>query len=92
MTAPVQSPDSRQHIAELYATRPYDGRRVTLRESRGGWKFAGLSGICMRLAADRSLMVLAVEHDPENYWPFGMEILVALDHETVPAFSGPEGS
>lgn len=76
----------RHEIAELRDTRPYDGRRVTLREKRGGWRFTGLSGICTRLAVDKRRMVLLVEHDPENYWPLGIEILVELDDETAPEF------
>ena len=76
-----------QHqIAELHASRPYDGRRVTLRETRGGWTWVGINGICLRIAADRHYMVLLVENDPEGYWPVGMEILAELDHETVPMF------
>jgi hypothetical protein len=31
--APILSLDIQQQIAELRASRPYDGRRVTLRES-----------------------------------------------------------
>lgn len=76
-----------QQIADLRAACPYDGRRVTLHESRGGWKYTGVSGICTHLAADRRHMVLVVEHDPENYWPVGTTILAALDHETVPEFT-----
>ena len=83
---PILSPDTQQRIADLRATRPYDGRRVTLRESRGGWKFEGLTGTCMHLAADHHYMVLKVEHDPEEYWPVDMEILAELDDESVPAF------
>ena len=75
-----------RQIAGLHASRPYDGRRVTLRENRGGWRWTGLSGICVRLAADKSYMVLLVENDPEGYWPVGMEILAQLDAETVPLF------
>lgn len=86
--APSLSSDAQRLIADLRATRPYDGRRVTLCESRGGWKFEGLTGVCMHLAADHRLMVLKVEHDPEDYWPIGMEILAELDHESVPAFHG----
>ncbi len=86
MTLPMLSPDSQHHIAKLRATRPYDGRRVTLRESRGGWRYEGLTGVCMHLAADHSYMVLKIAHDPEGYWPIGMEILAELDHESVPAF------
>ena len=80
------SPNIRRMIAELRASRPYDGRRVTLRESRGGWSYTGISGICTRLAADNRHMVLLVENDPESYWPVGMEILAQLDNETVPVF------
>jgi hypothetical protein len=89
--APILSPDIQRQIAELRATRPYDGRRVTLHESRGGWKWVGLRGVCMHLAADRSRMVLVVEHDPEYHWPVGMEILAELDEESVPVFSDREG-
>jgi len=92
MTMPTLSPDIQQQIAELRATRPYDGRRVMLRESRGGWKYTGLSGVCLHLAADHRHMVLVVEHDPDNYWPIGMEILAELDHESVPVFSSHEGN
>lgn len=80
------SSDIRRVIAELRDTRPYDGRRVTLLEKRSGWRFTGLSGICTRLAVDKRRMVLLVEHDPENHWPLGMEILAELDNETVPEF------
>jgi hypothetical protein len=90
--APILSTDIQQQIAELRASRPYDGRRVTLRESRGGWEYEGLSGICTHLAADRNYMVLVVEHDPEGYWPIGMEILAELDHESVPVFHDDEGN
>jgi len=86
MTTSTLSTDIQRHITELRASRPYDGRRVTLRESRGGWKYTGLSGICTHLAADRHYMVLVVEHDPEGYWPIVMEILAELDHESVPMF------
>jgi len=86
MTTELLSPDIQQQIADLRASRPYDGRRVTLRENRGGWRYEGLTGICVHLAVDRRLMVLLVEHDPEGYWPVGMEILAELDHETVPLF------
>jgi hypothetical protein len=84
--APILSPDIQRQIAELRASRPYDGRRVTLRESRGGLEYEGLSGICTHLAADHHHMVLMVEHDPESYWPIGMAILVELDHESIPMF------
>lgn len=86
MTAPILSTDVQRRITELRATRPYDGRRVTLHESRGGWKYTGISGICACLAADHHYMVIVVEHDPEDYWPAGMEILAELDHESVPMF------
>lgn len=86
MSTPILPPDVQRQIAELRATRPYDGRRVTLRESRGGWKYEGLSGTCAHFAADHHYMVLVVEHDPEGYWPIGMEILAELDHESVPVF------
>lgn len=75
-----------EQIAKLHASRPYDGRHVTLREKRGGWRYTGISGICTRLAADNRYMVLLVENDPDGYWPVGMEILVQLDNETVPDF------
>ena len=93
MPTPTLSSDIQHQIAQLRASRPYDGRRVTLRESRGGWKYEGLTGICTRLSAERSYMVLVVEHDPEGYWPIGMEILANLDHESVPMFhtEGTEG-
>lgn len=71
---PILSPDIQRQIAELRASRHYDGRRVTLHESRGGWKWTGLRGICTHLAADHHYMVLVIEHDPEGYWPIGMEI------------------
>ena len=79
-------PEIIAEIAELRTSRPYDGRRVTLHESRGGWKWIGISGVCTRLAADGRHMVLLVEHDPEGHWPVGMEILAELDHESVPVF------
>jgi len=86
VSAPTLSPDVQQRIAELRSSRPYDGRRVTLHESRGGWKYTGISGICTYLAADRHYMVIVIDHDPEGYWPVGMEILAELDHESVPMF------
>lgn len=86
MSEPTLSAAIQRQIRELRATRPYDGRRVTLHESRGGWKWVGLSGICTYLAADHHYMVLIVENDPEGYWPVGMEILAELDDETVPVF------
>jgi hypothetical protein len=89
---PKLSVEIQQQIADLRVTRPYDGRRVTLQESRGGWKYTGLTGICLHLAADNHYMVLRVEHDPEGYWPVGMELLAELDHETVPVFCGHEGN
>lgn len=73
-------------VAELKASRPYDGRRVTLKETRAGWTFTGISGICTRLASDRRRMVILVEHDPDSYWPIGMEILAELDEESVPVW------
>lgn len=76
-------------ISELRASRPYDGRRVTLRETRGGWRWTGISGICTRIAADHRYMVILVEHDPDDYWPVGGEILAELDDETVPMFAYP---
>ena len=84
---PPLSPDIQQRIAELRSSRPYDGRNVTLLEKRADWRYTGISGICTRLAADRRHMVLVVEHDPQGYWPIGMEILAELDHESVPEFS-----
>ena len=92
MTAPTLSDDIQQRIADLRATRPYDGRHVTLHESRGGWKWTGIRGICTHLAADHHYMVLVIEHDPEGYWPVGMEILAELDHESVPLFHDGEGN
>lgn len=89
---PILSSNIQRQIAELRATRPYDGRRVTLHESRGGWKYTGLSGICVHLSADHHYMVLMVEHDPNDYWPVGMEILAELDHESVPVFGDREGN
>lgn len=80
------SPDIQRRIDELRTSRPYDGRRVTLRETRGGWTWLGISGVCTRLAEDGRLMVLQVEHCPDGYWPIGMEILAELDDETVPIF------
>ena len=90
--APILSPDVQRQIAELRAVRPYDGRRVTLQESRGSWKWTGLRGICLHLAADYRHMVLVVEHDPEGYWLVGMEILVELDEESFPVFDDHEGN
>jgi hypothetical protein len=77
MCEPPLSPDILRQITELRTSRPYDGRQVTLRESRGGWKFTGISGICVHLAADHRRMVLVVENDPDGYWPVGMLILGA---------------
>lgn len=83
---PEQAAVHQARVAELCASRPYDGRRVTLQEDRGGWKYIGLSGVCTRLSSDERQMVLMVEQDPEDYWPVGIELLVDLDHETVPLF------
>lgn len=83
---PQQSEDCRRVIAELNDCRPYDGRRVTIRETRGGWTWMGVSGVCTRLAEDRRHMVIIVVHDPDSYWPIGMELLAELDHESVPIF------
>ena len=69
-----------------YAWRPYDGRRVTLREDRGGWRFAGVTGICTRVAADARSMAIRIEHDPESYWPVGREILAELGDGTYAEF------
>lgn len=87
MTEPKLSPNIERQIAELRVSCPYDGRRVTLRETRGGWTWMGISGVCTRLAADGGHMVLLVESDPDGYWPVGMEILAQLDAETVPVFA-----
>lgn len=84
---PVLSADILRRIDELHANTPYDGRRVVLREKRGGWRWWGLRGVCIRLANDRRSMVLKVEHCPDDYWPIGMEVLAELDHETVPYFT-----
>lgn len=84
---PALSAEIQRQIAELRASRPYDGRRVTLHENRGAWKWLGLSGICAHLAADNHYMVLVVENDPEGYWPVGMEILAELDDETSAVFA-----
>ena len=79
-----------QHqIAELTATRPYDGRRVEMREKRGGWRYTGVCGVCgvcTRRSADGRLLVVMIEDDPDEYWPVGMEILVQVDSESVPVF------
>lgn len=83
---PVLPPDVLRRIDELRATRPYDGREVVLMESRGGWHWNGVRGICTRLAQDGRSMVLAVDEDPDGYWPHGMEILAELDSETRPYF------
>jgi hypothetical protein len=89
--SPSQSPNSQSLISELNTSRPYDGRLVQLRESRGGWRYTGISGVCTRFAEDRRHMVIVVEHDPDDYWPVGMEILAELDSETVPVFFGSAG-
>lgn len=83
---PQQSEECRHRVAELLATRPVDGRSVALRENRGGWRYTGLSGTCERLSDDGQQMVLSVEHDPEDYWPPGIKLLVQFDHETQPFF------
>jgi len=83
---PEQALEHRQRVAELLVSRPHDGRKVTLRENRGGWRYEGLSGICECLSEDGSHMVLKVEHDPESYWPLGSTLLVVLDHETYPMY------
>lgn len=83
---PTQSVAAREMITTLHASRPYDGRRVTLCEKRGGWRFQGITGVCLRFAEDRKHMVIRVEHDPDEHWPVGMEILAELDHESVPDF------
>jgi hypothetical protein len=82
------SPDIERQIAELRASRPYDGRRVTLREKRGGWRYAGVSGVCTRISADGRRMAILVEDDPDGHWPAGLEILAEIDHESVPDFAG----
>jgi len=73
-------------IAELHVTRPYDGRRVGICEKRAGWSFAGISGICLRRSEDGRHMIVVVENDPDGQWPVGAEVLVELDHESVPVF------
>ena len=83
---PTQSAECQARVAELLATRPVDGRRVQLRENRGGWRYTGLTGICERLSEDGKQLVINVEHDPESYWPAGSLLLVDLDHETQPVF------
>jgi hypothetical protein len=83
---PTQSAENRLLIASLHSTRPFDGRRVILAEKRGGWRYTGIRGICLRLAQDSRHMVIIVENDPDDYWPVGMEILVELDHESAPIF------
>lgn len=80
------APEIKDRIAELNASRPYDGRRVMLHENRGGWKWVGLGGVCTRLAADGCQLVMIVETDPEGYWPVGAELLVDIDDETTPRF------
>lgn len=90
--APSQSPDAQSLISKLNISRPYDGRLVQLRESREGWHYTGISGVCTRFAEDGRLMVIVVEHDPRDYWPVGMEILAELDSETVPVFFGSAGN
>lgn len=70
----------------LLATRPHDGRRVVLCESRGGWRYTGLSGICECVSDDGKAVVLTVEHDPEEGWPVGSKVLVTFDHETQPTW------
>lgn len=83
---PTQSAENRLLVASLHSTRPFDGRRVILAEKRGGWRYTGIRGICLRLAQDSRHMVIIVENDPDDYWPVGMEILVELDHESAPIF------
>jgi hypothetical protein len=73
-------------IAALRASRPHDGRRVTMRETRGGWTYVGISGTCARISADGSRMLVQVENDPDDYWKRGEEILVEVDDESVPVF------
>lgn len=73
-------------IAKLCLTRPRDGRFVTLKENRGGWKYTGLSGVCKCLSEDGTRMVLIVENDPEKGWPVGSDVLVELDDETAADF------
>jgi hypothetical protein len=79
------------HIARLRSSRPYDGRRVTLTERRGGWRYQGIIGTCTRRSEDGKLMTIVVDHDPDSYWPVGMEILADIDDDTVPHFGFPIG-
>lgn len=76
----------REEAPEACSVTVWDGRQVELRENRGGWRFTGLSGTCERLSEDGKHMVLAVEYDPDSYWPTGTLLLVELDHETRPAY------
>lgn len=89
---PSQSEESRRKLAELTASRPYDGRYVRLCENRGGWHYAGLFGVCTRVSEDGRFLALVVEEDPEGRWPAGTEVIAEIDHETVPAFFGKAGS
>lgn len=80
------SDERAERIGGLIASRPYDGRRVTLRETRGGWTYTGISGVCTRISANGDHMVILVENDPDGYWPVGTEILAQIDADSVPVF------
>lgn len=82
----MNSPEIAAEIRELTLSRPYDGRLVELRENRGGWRYTGLYGTCVCTSKDGKRLVLAVEIDPDRYWPVGYHVLVYLDHETAAVF------
>lgn len=79
---PKQSDASLRKIAVLRAERPHDGRRVALRSRLTGWTRTGAIGVCLHLATDEHSMVIRIEHDFENHWPVGSEILAEFDDDT----------
>lgn len=83
---PQQISRHQLRLLELIETRPRDGRFVELRENRGGWHFAGLSGTCECVSDDGSELVMIVADDPNGYWQAGTRILVGLDRETTAFF------
>lgn len=57
---------------------PRHGKRVRLLEKRGGWRFRGLSGVCVAISARDEFMLLEVTEDPDGYWPVGARVTVEL--------------
>jgi hypothetical protein len=76
----------------LCRERPYDGRRGTLAEKRGGWRYTGLTGVLRHLSLDGREAAFQVENDPDDYWPAGMIILVELGTSEIGTTSFVEAS